>query len=198
MYFINENIKLLCTHDIKDNYYYITIDGKVLNRDLKVIKTYISNSGYERVTLYLNEYKNNRRVAKKFSIHRLVAEYFCPNDDPINKNQVNHIDGNKLKNEAWNLEWVSQSENIIKAYDTELCSTRGMNCHLHNPIYSDEVVHSICQCFEKGMSYYSIIKELRLCDYSNKGSAEYQRWRKYLKNIRGRRCRRDITSQYSY
>ena len=198
MYFINEDIKLLCTHDIRDNYYYITSDGKVLNKYLQELKPFISNTGYYRVGLYLNEYKNNRRVEKNFSIHRLVAEYFCDNDDPINKDQVNHINGNKLKNDYRNLEWVSQPENIIKAYDSNLCNTKGEKCHLHNPKYTDELVHEICKCLGKGMAYFDIIKELNLCDYNQRSSWEYQNWRKYLKNIKGRRCRRDITSQYSY
>ena len=198
MYFINETIKLITTHDIKDGYYYITCDGKILNKNLQELKPYISNSGYYRVNLSLNTKKNNRTLQKKFSVHRLVAEYFCENDNPSEKDQVNHIDGNKLNNNHWNLEWVSQSENIFKAYDVNLCNTKGEKCHLHNPKYTDELVHSICKCFEKCMTYFDIIRELNLCDYRDRSTWEYQNWRKYLKNIRGRRCRRDITSQYSY
>ena len=198
MYFINETIKLITTHDIKTGYYYITWDGLVLNKNLQEMKPYISNSGYYRVNLSLNTKKDNRTLQKKFSVHRLVAEYFCDHVNPSEKDQVNHIDGNKLNNHCKNLEWVSQSENIIKAYDENLCSTKGENCHFHNQKYPDELVHRICECFEKRMTYFDIIKELELCDYQNRSSYEYQTWRKYLKNIRGRRCRRDITSQYSY
>lgn len=198
IYLLEVSIKPLSTHDIRDGYYYITNDGKVFNKFMERIRTFISNSGYERVQVYLNRYKNNRRVAKKFSIHRLVAEYYIENDDPDNKNQVNHIDGNKLNNYYTNLEWVSQSDNIYKAYDSNLCTTKGELCHLHNPIYTNEIVHSICKCLTERMQYYDIIKELKLCDTTNRSSKEYQRWRKYLKNIKQRRCRRDITSQYVF
>ena len=38
-----------------------------------------------------------------------------PNDDPLEKNTVDHIDGNKQNNNAENLRWLSLSDNV-KAY----------------------------------------------------------------------------------
>ena len=52
------------------------------------------------------------------AIHRAVAKAFIPNPD--NKPMVNHIDGNKLNNNACNLEWVTCSENHQHAFSTGL------------------------------------------------------------------------------
>jgi hypothetical protein len=61
--------------------------------------------------------------AKVKKIHRLVAIYFI--DNPQNKPQVNHKDGNKLNNHINNLEWNTSQENNRHAWDIGLCeSTR--------------------------------------------------------------------------
>jgi hypothetical protein len=51
---------------------------------------------------------------KRYFIHRLVAQYFVKN--PLNKPEVNHIDGNKQNDCMQNLEWVTSSENKLHSY----------------------------------------------------------------------------------
>lgn len=71
-----------------------------------------SNGEYKKVILC----NKGERITKP--IHRLVAEAFL--DNPYNKSQVNHINGDKLDNRLDNLEWVTQSENTVHAYKMKL------------------------------------------------------------------------------
>lgn len=53
-----------------------------------------------------------------YRLHRIVALTFIEN--PENKEQVNHIDGNKTNNAVSNLEWVTNQENQIHKFKTGL------------------------------------------------------------------------------
>ena len=104
--------------------YKITSDGKVYSLySHRYLKAHIDGCGYERVKLY----KNHKGI--QYDIHRLVAEAFIPN--PENKEQVNHIDGDKQNNKASNLEWCTNTENQRHRIDV-----LGKDCKgEHNPMY---------------------------------------------------------------
>ena len=55
---------------------------------------------------------------RKFSVHRLVAWKYVPLVD--GKTQVNHIDGVKTNNDASNLEWSDNADNVQHAFDNGL------------------------------------------------------------------------------
>lgn len=48
-------------------------------------------------------------------LHRLVGFAFIPNETPLLRTQINHIDGNPANNAASNLEWVTPAENVQHA-----------------------------------------------------------------------------------
>jgi hypothetical protein len=89
-------------------------DNTVYTRKPKIIKPQL-REGYERVRLCIMKCK----VTK--SVHRLVAKYFI--DNPNNLPQVNHINANKSDNRVENLEWCTQSENMIHAIKNNLRKT---------------------------------------------------------------------------
>lgn len=80
----------------------------------KILKPIITKSGYVNVCLITGN--DETRITKR--VHRLVAEAFC--DNPEDKDEINHKDGNKENNRAENLEWVTRSENAQHAYDNNL------------------------------------------------------------------------------
>jgi hypothetical protein len=68
---------------------------------------------YGKIYNQVNLYKEGK--LHHFYTHILLAKHFILN--PKNKEQVNHIDGNKKNNSLSNLEWVTKSENAKHAYD---------------------------------------------------------------------------------
>ena len=83
----------------------------------KKMKQVLNHKGYPCV--YLS--KNGKD--KYMSVHRLVAMAFIPN--PNNLPQVNHKNGNKIDNRVGNLEWCTNSENQLHAWNLGLQKVSG-------------------------------------------------------------------------
>lgn len=73
----------------------------------RILKPGYQTGGYRFVNLVVAGKSTTVKV------HRLVAKHFI--DNPNNRPQVNHIDGNTGNNCAENLEWVTGRENIEHA-----------------------------------------------------------------------------------
>ena len=115
--------------------YFVSNLGRVRG-PLRILRPTVSNWGYERVRIVDN---SGRRMSPR--VHRLVAKAFIPNPD--NKPQVNHKDGNKLRNNANNLEWTTASEN--KLHDVKQLGACPWNLKSRG-----------CKCLETGKEYHSI------------------------------------------
>ena len=91
--------------------------GKEYIRKGKILKECVNGKGRPVYRLYKSG------VGKTHTTHRLVAKAFLPNFH--NKPQINHIDGNPLNNNIENLEWVTNQENVIHAFENNLNSNAG-------------------------------------------------------------------------
>lgn len=89
-----------------EGYYQVSTKGNVKGRNGKMLKQDTrKNTGYKYVVLSVNK--------KRFhaNIQRLVAKTFIPNPQgyPI----VNHKNENRADNRVENLEWCTQSYNVL-------------------------------------------------------------------------------------
>jgi hypothetical protein len=83
-----------------------------------IMKPSIKKDGYVRIQLIkCSKYKT-------LYVHRIVAEAFLQHDSE--RNEVNHIDGNKSNNKLENLEWVTSKQNIEHSIKTGLRKSSGM------------------------------------------------------------------------
>jgi hypothetical protein len=98
---------------------------------------------------------------KHYYIHRLVAEAFCEGFDK--KKIVNHKDGNRFNNRADNLEWLTQSENILHAHNNDSIKTRV-------PIIQKSLDGTILREFKSFMEAANITG---LCDSSIRWGIKY-------------------------
>lgn len=86
--------------------YSINTKGEVLSQRTGLLKKATKNTKkYWVCTLYHN---------KQIRIHKALAETWIPN--PNNYTDVNHIDGDPSHLDISNLEWLTHSENVRRAY----------------------------------------------------------------------------------
>lgn len=135
--------------------YEISSFGNVISNNFgkrKILKQSTMTSGYKMVVLK----KDGKQ--KSFSIHRLMAIAFLPNEN--NLPQVNHKDGNKLNNDLSNLEWCTQSQNIQHMYDSGLKTYKPL--HYKGKFGKEHNRSKSVKCVETGVIYGSMSEAGRL------------------------------------
>ena len=96
------------------------VHDNVLNRI--TTGTFDASKGYMVMSINMDD-----GVRRNKGVHVLVAEAFIPN--PENKPMVNHEDTNKTNNRVSNLSWVTNSENMLHAFENGLCENTRAAAH---------------------------------------------------------------------
>lgn len=161
--------------------YYITRCGEVYSTRKTSTPKKLStkpdkNTGYIFVMFNMNG-KTYRKT-----VHRLVATCFIPN--PENKEQVNHIDGNKSNNDISNLEWNTRSENMQHAFKTGLNngieSEKASSAKLNN-----EQCRELIKLLFDGLSNEQIGKKFNLHSRYVSLIRGKKRWKEIWKEFEG-------------
>lgn len=143
--------------------YLVSNLGRVYDTELERYKNPVPNCReeirqpyYKLKFNYYDPKNDNTFKQKDIYIHRAVGSAFLENDDPENKTQVDHLDGDHSNNTVENLEWVSKLENDIRAKEKgfiPICEDKyGAN-------FTNEQVHDICKMLVEGISSAEIARK---------------------------------------
>ena len=125
-------------YDNKKTNYEISNYGRLRNSKTEtILKQHEQNNGYYGFTISIDGKLHSYKTA------RIVAETFIYNDDPINKTQVNHIDGCKFNNSIYNLEWCTPAENQKHSVNN------GLRSLIRTDNYEYDTILSVCYLLQK-------------------------------------------------
>ncbi len=101
------------------------------SKKIKELKPSITDGYYK--TMIQRDDKKYKTIA----IHRLVASVFLNRKTGY---EVNHIDGNKLNNKLYNIEYCTHSENIKHAYRLGLEKSKTGSKNGNSKLFEKEVI----------------------------------------------------------
>lgn len=176
--------KKIVINNVKTNYS-VSNFGKIRSDNTgRLIKGFISDTGYRRVGLRVNG------IGKNYSVHRLLAIAFIPipkkyldmglsYDDLV----PNHKDGNKLNTTLENLEWLTQRENTVHAVENKLTSAVGETCHLAK--MDEKTAIKCCELLQDGWGTGNIANKLGIT-------------KKMAQHIKSGECWKEISKNYKF
>lgn len=150
----------------------VGLNGGVKRLPLRELRGTRPNPRCGHLRVYLG------KAGKKYPklVHRLVAEAFIPN--PEQKPFINHKDGNPANNHVDNLEWCTQRENALHAYQFGLSKPPGQQGerNSHSKL-NDAAVCEIRRRHTEGKSCAAIAREFGLNPRTANAIVLRQSWR---------------------
>jgi len=113
----------------------------------KFLKKCKNRGGYHYVCL-----KKGKKY-QKVTVHKIVASVFLKKGKGTT--EVNHIDGNKLNNSVFNLEWVTSSQNKKHGFNLGLYKKKFGEKNTMSKLTTEEVI-KIKYLLKSGLSQYRI------------------------------------------
>ena len=145
--FESGKIASICTERINKK-------GEIIKKyRLNLLKGSIDKYGYITYRMVI---ENKKKHVKG---HRIVANAFI--DNPINKKEVNHINGIKTDNRVLNLEWNTRTENNRHAIDIGLlkCKKGKEHWNYKTKKMTDEQIYIL-------VKYFSVTRK-KIANFNN-------------------------------
>lgn len=108
-------------------------------------------------------------VRRCVPVHRLVALAFCPGRT-AERDEVNHIDGDKANNAATNLEWVTRLENHRHALAT------GLRASVCRSVINEDTVREIRRLRRAGLTVPAIAEACGVNFYTARNVVNRRSW----------------------
>ena len=181
---VMEYAKEITYPSVEPNRYAVTEYGGIydIKNDFREISQFKSNGEYRRVSLHLDN--DQAKTKAKFGVHRLVAHEFCQKNKNIDL-VIDHIDCNPSNNYYKNLEWVTNPENIRRAYNNKL---RKINSYK-----SEDQIKKLCELLANTkLAYKDAVSEAGIKNIS-KPAAE-----NLCNDLVRNRYWKDITKNYNF
>lgn len=154
------------------NYYEVSTFGNIRNSKTKCVrKIDISKLKVTKTRIRVNGILDNDGNKKNFYLHRLIALTFIPN--PLNLNEVNHIDGNPYNNCVNNLEWISRVDNM-------------KHFHTNNPKYTCKYMRKVLLINKENNVIEQSFKCVEECIEKLNLSINYNKLYKILSNSKNK------------
>lgn len=96
--------------DARDYVYYVSDMGRIRVYSKKTGRVRVGSGSVNRYTGYAQAYLQDKDGSWRTAlVHRLVAKTYI--DNPLGKEQVDHVNGDRADNRVANLRWATRREN---------------------------------------------------------------------------------------